>query len=286
MSNKSIVFDKVFVKNYKKRVLPNEFFSFDPSLVGFDPRRLPKNSLDIINPIMNSYLLFVTSKIKNHQSKIDPKFNAQKYMGTSHKFLGITNPQKHKIAAEFKKIFPEITFSDLIELLNNLNTGQTFEEKTMGPMILMRYKILLNEIRPKHLGFWLDNLEGWCEIDTLCQNTIPAQVLLDNWSLWKDALTNWSTDKLISKRRASLVLLCNATRKSDNQKLKNLSFDNIERLKHEKDILITKAISWLLRSMIKNFKNDVAEYLKNNKSSLPKIAVRETRKKLLTGRKN
>ncbi|MDP2951009.1 MAG: DNA alkylation repair protein, partial [bacterium] len=64
-----------------------------------------------------------------------------------------------------------------------------------------------------------------------------------------------------------------------------LAFENIEKLKPEKDILITKAISWLLRNLIKYHKKEVADYLKKNKNSLPKIAVRETEKKIKTGKK-
>jgi 3-methyladenine DNA glycosylase AlkD len=64
-----------------------------------------------------------------------------------------------------------------------------------------------------------------------------------------------------------------------------LGIKNIEKLKHEKPVLITKAISWLLRSMVKNHKNEVEKYIKNNLESLPKIAIRETQKKLITGTK-
>ena len=54
----------------------------------------------------------------------------------------------------------------------------------------------------------------------------------------------------------------------------------------EKEVLITKAVSWLLRSMIKYYRNEVTDYLNENKESLPKIAVREVSIKLETGRKN
>ena len=64
-----------------------------------------------------------------------------------------------------------------------------------------------------------------------------------------------------------------------------MAIQNIENIKHEKDILITKAISWLLREMTKNHKRLTGNYLKQNKDSLPGIAVRETTRKLETGRK-
>jgi len=54
----------------------------------------------------------------------------------------------------------------------------------------------------------------------------------------------------------------------------------IERLKIEKEDIITKALSWLLRSMVANYRDDVADYLEKNKDSLPPVAVRETERKL------
>ena len=54
---------------------------------------------------------------------------------------------------------------------------------------------------------------------------------------------------------------------------------------HEKDILITKAISWLLRSLVKYHKNEVDQVIEQNKETLPKIAIRETKRKIETGRK-
>jgi 3-methyladenine DNA glycosylase AlkD len=70
-----------------------------------------------------------------------------------------------------------------------------------------------------------------------------------------------------------------------DERLAEVAFRNIDRLKSEKAVLITKAISWLLRSMVKHYKADVASYIKKSADTLPKIAVRETMVKLKTGKK-
>jgi 3-methyladenine DNA glycosylase AlkD len=75
-------------------------------------------------------------------------------------------------------------------------------------------------------------------------------------------------------------------RYSDDARLSDLSFALIERLKGERDILITKAVSWLLRNLTLRHKQEVAAYLKANGASLPPIAVRETTRKLKTGTKS
>ncbi|MBK7651308.1 MAG: DNA alkylation repair protein [Flammeovirgaceae bacterium] len=113
-----------------------------------------------------------------------------------------------------------------------------------------------------------------------------APRLLLNGNYGNPFLIKFSKSKNIQKRRASLVLLCVPLRKPDNEELAEVALQNIERLKGEKEILITKAISWVLRSMIKHYHKRVSTYLTENKTTLPAIAVRETMMKLKTGRKN
>ena len=98
-------------------------------------------------------------------------------------------------------------------------------------------------------------------------------------------MIQFAKDKNIHKRRASLVLLCSPLRKSEDLRLAAISLQNVCRLKGEKEILITKAISWVLRSMVKHHRATLEMYL-NEESGLPAIALRETMRVLKTGRKS
>ncbi len=82
------------------------------------------------------------------------------------------------------------------------------------------------------------------------------------------------------------MLLTTPTRTSDDARFRDLAFDVIEQLKSERPILITKAVSWLLRSMTHRHGGAVAAYLEGQTASLPAIAVRETRAKLRSGTKS
>lgn len=144
---------------------------------------------------------------------------------------------------------------------------------------------LRKELDPFLLDSWLDYAHGWAEVDCICQSNFTAEELLGNWDKWSKLLDRFVKDKNVHKRRASLVLLVKAVGQSMDIRLSDLAFANIELLKSEKDILITKAISWLMRSLIKNHRKELEEYLAKNENSLPKIALRETRRKLLTGKK-
>jgi 3-methyladenine DNA glycosylase AlkD len=113
-----------------------------------------------------------------------------------------------------------------------------------------------------------------------------ASELLADWPAWAALIENLAGDANINKRRAALVLLTRPTRTSDDPRFCDLAFQVIERLKAERPILITKAVSWLLRSMTARHARAVEAYLATNAQTLPAIAVRETRAKLRTGVKS
>ena len=80
------------------------------------------------------------------------------------------------------------------------------------------------------------------------------------------------------------MLLTGPARASADPRIRDLAFETIDRLKAEKPILITKAVSWLLRALAeRHHKREVAAYLDVHAAALPAIAVRETRRKLQTG---
>jgi 3-methyladenine DNA glycosylase AlkD len=144
---------------------------------------------------------------------------------------------------------------------------------------------LRKQLSPLHLKKLLKNAEGWAEVDSICQSNFTSKELLGNWEEWKKVLNEFNKSENIHKRRASLVLLIKSLRESEDKRLTDMAFKNIEKIKKEDHKLITKAISWILREMIKKHRNKVEKYLKENKETLPAIAVRETTKKLKTGKK-
>jgi 3-methyladenine DNA glycosylase AlkD len=138
---------------------------------------------------------------------------------------------------------------------------------------------------PNVFNRWLDHLQGWAEIDAVCTGSFTIEHVPERLDEWESWLVRFSKSKVIAKRRASLVILCSPVSHVKDGRLSDLAFRNILTLQNEKDVLITKAISWLLRSMIKHYGKEVKTFLMLNEGTLPKIAVRETRAKLETGLK-
>ncbi|NCT55700.1 DNA alkylation repair protein [bacterium] len=226
-------------------------------------------------------------ELENSKNPIISKL-PQGYSGSksSTKIYFLSNPQIKNIAKDFYTSNKNLEFNGFITLLDSLySKGKSTTEKYLASYLIGCYKNYLGKIKTNKINEWLGYLTGWAEVDSLCQTLFTAEVVLNGWESWKKLLNELNKDKNISKRGASLVLLTKPARQAKSIDLQKMAFKNIQNLQSEKDILITKAVSWLLREMVKNYKKEVQEFLNENKDSLPKIAVRETTRKINTGRK-
>jgi 3-methyladenine DNA glycosylase AlkD len=219
-------------------------------------------------------------------AKEDPVISKlpEHYGGNNHQSYGLSSAQLLKIIRDIvpsSKMTPEGVKKSVLSLYK----GESSTEKYAGSRILQLYKEVRELVTPDDVDKYLDYLHGWAEVDSLCQMVFDVEDMERSWASWKRLLNKLSKDRNINKRRASVVLLTKIVRHSDDSIYSKLAFENINRLKYERDKLITKAVSWILRAMIKNFKQEVQRYLVINHKSLPAIAVRETKTKLLTGRK-
>ncbi len=158
-------------------------------------------------------------------------------------------------------------------------------KKCMGGILLGYLPTQRRLLSPSLYDEWLEHTEGWAAIDAICYGNFTAEEILGNFAAWKTLIKRLTHSKNINKRRAAIVLLTKPVQQSDDRRLSQLAFEVIGGLKSEKSILITKAISWLLRSLTKLHPDKVTEYLHSQKDQLPKIAVRETLNKLKHGKK-
>lgn len=207
------------------------------------------------------------------------------YLGNANPRYSINMPTLRSIARAWMKECRDLSASQLAALLTSLVQGKSSTEKMMVGVLLDCSTLAQRKFKPQLFDKWLNHLTGWAEVDGACTGKYSRTEIPAQWKEWSKLLVKFSKSKNINKRRASIVFLCAPSRYAADPQLAALAFKNIDMLKHEKDVLITKAISWVLRSMIKQYKAKVAAYVEKNKSSLPAIAVRETFVKLKTGRK-
>lgn len=227
----------------------------------------------------------IVNDFKRYDSGKSTHFNLSTYLGTQNKLYHLSNAQERQIAKDFLSRHRDITQEVFLELLDALYTGVSFNERTFGTKLLAYKKQFKALFTPQRVYDWLGGLSGWCEVDSLCQSTFTAEDLMGDWESWSKMLTKLSIDRNISRRRASLVLLCKSVRGSDDTRLAGVAFANLDRLKEEKDILISKAVSWLLRALIKHHRLRVKDFVAKNREVLSKFVVREVENKLQFGRK-
>lgn len=208
------------------------------------------------------------------------------YGGSGRPFFNVPVPHRRAMArawlARHKADGPQATLA----LAASLFDGGSHEEKTLGAILLGGSAPARAATRPADLDRWLGKLNGWAEVDSLCQNLFSAAEMARDWPAWKALIEALTVSPDINRRRAALVLLTGPTAHCDDDAFHDLAFTTIEALKAEKPILITKAVSWLLRAMAGRRPQAVAAYLAREAGSLPAVAVRETQVKLATGTKS
>jgi 3-methyladenine DNA glycosylase AlkD len=208
------------------------------------------------------------------------------YLGNSHPRYPINNPTLRSITKEFTSTHKELPVKEFQQLLTSLIEAPSCTEKMTAGLLLDTCTKEQRKFNPAIFDKWLNHLIGWVEVDTLCTGKYSKLEIVNHWPDWKKLLLKFASSKNIQKRRASLVLLCQPVRQLRDEAMCELALRNIQTLSHEKEVLITKAISWLLRSMVKHYKKEVAAFVRQNQSTLPSIAVRETLTKIKTGTKN
>ena len=207
------------------------------------------------------------------------------YLGSEHPRYPINAPAMRSIAKGWMKEHRDLKPHAFEALLTSLIEGESFNEKVMAGLLMDAARKQQRAINPKVFDHWLEHLEGWAEVDAVCTNQDTVTQLPLDWKTWAPMLKRFAKDKNIHKRRASLVLLCSPLRHVDDEALVEMALTNSLVLKNEKHVLITKAISWVLRSAVKYHKKRIAEFIKQHKDEVPSIAVRETLIVLKTGKK-
>jgi 3-methyladenine DNA glycosylase AlkD len=233
----------------------------------------------------NSFHQEILQLIKKKAEKPTQHTFQDAYLGNTHPRYPISMPILRAIAKDWMKEHRALSSRDLAATLNDLIQGESATEKCMAGILLDYATPDQRKFNPASFNKWLDHLEGWAEIDALCTSKYSGTEIPEQWIQWKPLLVKFSRSKNINKRRASLVFFCTPLRNTENKSLSDTALDIVDRLKGEDKILITKAISWVLRSMTKYNRAPVELYIEKNASTLPKIALRETLVKLKTGRK-
>lgn len=207
------------------------------------------------------------------------------YTSGGHAFYRISVPERRELAKRWLSEHRQSSAPEVLATASSLIAGRSFEEKSLGCMLLQYRGDVRSSVGPDDVERWLEVLVGWAEVDSLCQSVFTAEDLLTDWAGWRALLSRLGNSGSPNKRRASLVILTGPVRKSADPRLLEAAFSTIDRAKSERDVPVSKAVSWLLRSLAAHHGAAVAAYLSANERVLAPFVIRETRVKLQTGTK-
>lgn len=234
---------------------------------------------------MNAHHQEILEQIKKKSGTPTQHTFLDSYLGNDHPRYPISAPVLRTIAKDWMREHKDLTAAQVEKLFTSLVEGESGTEKSMAGIMMDYTTREQRTFDPKVFDRWLDHLVGWAEVDAVCTGKYTITEIPAQWKKWKPLLIRFSKSKNIHKRRASLVLFCSPVSQVRDEHMAAVVFENINRLKHEKEVLITKAISWVLRSMVKHYKGELKKFLQEEGDTLPPVARRETLVKLKTGRK-
>ena len=229
----------------------------------------------------------ISKIISDLKSVADPnrKEALKKMIPTSMESLGVRTPEMRNL---FKKWWEELKLwspEKLIKLSKGLVDRKNFEANQVAFELLWKNKSALGQLTLNDLQYLGKNMDNWATTDTF-------SVLLSGWA-WRNKqisdsdVLSWLNSESFWWRRAAIVStvpLNLRSRGGTGDTKRTLMI--CEKVIHERDDMIVKALSWALRELSKSDKKAVEIFIQKNKSKLASRVIREVNHKLKTGKKN
>ncbi len=118
--------------------------------------------------------------------------------------------------------------------------------------------------------YWIENyINNWAKCDTLCNHTVGSFIekfpaYIENLKVWARSDNRWV-------RRAAAVTLILPARKGN---FLSEVFEISDILLRDKDDLVQKGYGWMLKEASKPHRQEVFDYVMNNKKEMPRTALR------------
>lgn len=220
------------------------------------------------------------------RENVDPGYQAGSamVMKTQMKVYGVRVPDLRRIAAGWKADHRQVASTDLLGLADGLWSGESLEERTLANLLLAAYPKVLAGIPWRSFDRWRRLVDNWGVGDALGTMVLGPWLLADPDSRLHhlDALI---ADEDLWSRRLALVATVPLNRRAASA-VPGLTLELVDRVKLEREPMVTKAVSWALRELSKGEPDRVAAYVADNRTLLASHVVREVQNKLATGLKS
>lgn len=226
---------------------------------------------------------YLLDQIKRHA---DPQHQARMRTTapTALKVYGVRVPYLREIACAWQRAHKQIAREDLVALVEALWNGESREERVLAIHLPEYYQDWVPDLTRAHFERWRRGLDNWETADGL--GWMLALWLSGDPDNRLDYLRDLIADEDAWSRRVALVATIPINRGRSGFTIPDLTLQLVDRVKEERHPMITKAVSWVLRDMIKHHREQVIAYLEENRDVLASHVVREVDNRLRTGLKS
>jgi len=227
---------------------------------------------------MKEFIELMNSKL---ESRIDPEY-AEKikvFVPGQANVMGVRVPDLRNMAKELKKEYPEISISDIIDLMDHALKPQVNREYYI--LILFVLSSIKNftkdEMLWREMDKWGDCLIDWEMTDQL-GGVIVGEFVAEDLTK-SETLRKWTESDHVWKRRLALI----ATISCNKKKRKNpgIAIDISSRLMTDEHPMIYKAVGFALREACRaGGEKEVFDFLLSVKDTAYSKTKTESMKKL------
>jgi 3-methyladenine DNA glycosylase AlkD len=195
----------------------------------------------------------------------DPQ--AQKYLGSPYPVLGLTSPQMRGIISAFVLAHRGFDAKTVNGLADALWRGKVTEEKWAGISILGRYRKVWDDSSWRIADRWIEDAVGWGLCDALGSGPI-ADMVYASPARFQEVL-RWTRSKNFWRRRLSTYAMRAFVRAGELDK----PFALLERLLHDPEFWVQRAVGTWLRECWKKDEPRTAAFLRKHAQGLPRVTI-------------
>lgn len=202
---------------------------------------------------------------------------------TAQRVHGVRTPDSRRLAREWRRANPATDDRLVLDLVEALWASESRDERMLGLEILCLHPQIVRDLTHDRFDRWRRAIDNWGVCDFV------ATRILGPWALSDPDdrlgyLERLVGDPQLYGRRLGLVACVPLNR--DGSSFGEWTLAQVDRVIDERDPLMTKAVSWVLRQMTRHQAAEVRAYLEKRGERIAALARREVRNKLRTGRKS
>ena len=204
---------------------------------------------------------------------------------TSMEVLGVRNPDMKILVKKWWNELKELSIAEFLQLSKELVDTYIFECNQIAFELLWKNTKVRNSLTFNDLEYLGKNMDNWVTTDSF-------SVMLSGWAWRRSQITDndilaWLNGDNRWWRRAAVVSTVGMNLRSrggtgDTERTLMIC----EKVIHDRDDMIVKALSWALRELSKSDKPAVEKFMEKYEANLAGRVRKEVHTKLETGRKN